>query len=297
MNLTIQEKDIIYDLVSLNKDKFIYKKDRKEAIKYMNMILSEFNIEFDSIDQCFSYLTYHWDKKCKNEKCNNYRKLTSIFPNRVDYNLVSKKYGIYKFCEVKECNYNSISSRQMGDNNTSHRMTEESFRSMCEKNSKKMKEKILKGEFIPNVTNSWAKSRCDLEFLRDGEIVKIKTRSTWDAYFQLFNKNLLYEKIVIPYEHNGVYRNYIVDFVDFENRIIYEIKPDSTYKNSINISKYKYAKKWCKKNAFKYKIINNKWFINNYKEEIVYGQPSSDKIIRNLKQFKNENKKYQKNRL
>jgi len=43
-------------------------------------------------------------------------------------------------------------------------------------------------------------------------------------------------------------------------------------------------------------IVTNKWFENNYDPELVYGQPSEDKILKNLKQFY-ENKKYKKDRL
>ena len=38
-------------------------------------------------------------------------------------------------------------------------------------------------------------------------------------------------------------------------------------------------------------------FIKNYNENLVIGQPDEVKIIKNLRQFKNENKKYKKNRL
>lgn len=285
MNLTISEKDSIYDFLSKNKKKFIYKKDTNKMIDCMNNLILDYGISFNSLDECFDYLTEHWDKKCKNDSCCNNRKLTSIFPNREDYTNVKTSYGIYKFCENSSCNYKSISERQMGDNNTCHRMSDESFRSMCEKNSLIMKNKIRNGEFIPNITNSWARSRCELKFNRDGEEVIVRTRSSWDAYFQLYNKSFLYEKVVIPYKHDGIEKNYIVDFVDIENKILYEIKPKSAINNSINKSKFKYAKKWCLKNGYKYQIIKDDWFRKNYDENIVYGQPSEYKILKNLKQF------------
>ena len=132
--------------------------------------------------------------------------------NRSDFLNIVKKYGIYKFCEDSRCNYESISKRQSGENNTCHKMTDESFKSMCSKNSIKMKQNIREGKFIPNVTNSWAKSRCEIEFYREDVLIKIKTRSTWDAYFQIFNPSFVYEKVVIPYKLNNVCYNYIVDF-------------------------------------------------------------------------------------
>ena len=68
-------------------------------------------------------------------------------------------------------------------------------------------------------------------------------------------------------------------------------------KQVVNYAKTKYAKKWCKLNGYKFIFITDKWFLKNYNECIVIGQPSESKIIKNLKQFKNENKKNKKNRL
>jgi hypothetical protein len=175
-------------------------------------------------------------------------------------------------------------------------MTKETLESMKKKVSSKIKDKISRGEFIPNVTNSWAKSRCDVKIIRHDTEYIIKTRSSWDGYFQILNPEFLYEKIVIPYYHEKNLHNYIVDFLDPINKILFEIKPDATYNIPKNISKYKYAKKWCRKNGYKYKIINNKWFRKNYNPSLVIGQPSEDKLLRNLRQF-NENKIYKENRI
>ena len=81
-----------------------------------------------------------------------------------------------------------------------------------------------------------------------------------------------------------------------ENKVLFEIKPDSTAKDLKNLSKFKYAKKWCKGNGYKYVIIKNKWFEKNYNNKLLIGQPSEERIKRNLRQF-DENKKYKKNRL
>lgn len=287
MNLTTENKDRIYDYLYQNKVKFIYKKNINDRMKFMNNLLSQIcDLTFNNLEECFNFLTIHWDKKCKNTNCNNDRKITSLFPNRIDYININKKYGIYKFCENSECNYTSISQRQLGDNNTCHRMTEESFKSMCAKNSLKMKQHIKEGRFIPNITNSWAKSRCCIEFTRNNELIKMKTRSTWDAYFQLFNPNILYEKLIIPYKIKRIEYNYIVDFIDPENKIIYEIKPTSNINNLKNRAKVRYARKWAKSNNYKFVIIKDSWFKKNYNEKLINGQPSEEKIKRNLKQFK-----------
>lgn len=297
MNLTTDEKDKIYDIIAINKEKIIYKKKEESKIIKLNEILLKFNLSFNSLEECFLYFSKHWDKKCGNISCNNERKLTSLFPNREDYIKINIRYGIYRFCSTKECNYKFISDRQMGDNNTSHRMTEKTFNSMCLKNSIKMKLNIREGKFIPNITNSWANSRCEIRFTKDNEVVNMRTRSTWEAYFQLFNTNLSYEKVVIPYLYKGNEHNYIVDFVDYDNKILYEIKPLSNKDNSRVQTKSKYGRKWCKLNGYRYILITDKWFIKNYNEDLVLGQPDEKKIIKNLRQFKNENQKYKKNRL
>lgn len=287
MSMTTVNKDRIYDHLSNNKIKFIYKKDISDRIKSMNFLLSSVSeLSFTSIEECFDFLTNHWDKKCKNDKCSKNRKIGSIFPNRSDFLNIVKKYGIYKFCEDSRCNYESISKRQSGENNTCHKMTDESFKSMCSKNSIKMKQNIREGKFIPNVTNSWAKSRCEIEFYREDVLIKIKTRSTWDAYFQIFNPSFVYEKVVIPYKLNNVCYNYIVDFVDYDNKIIYEIKPISNISDKKNKCKMRYARKWCKLNGYKMSIITESWFKKNYEESLIIDQPCEDKMKRNLKQFK-----------
>jgi hypothetical protein len=291
MTLTVKQKDQIYDYIVDNKSKFIYKKSESERVKKLNDIISEklHIIEFDSLSECFLVLTKHWDKKCKNKDCNNNRKITSLFPNRKDFLEVKQKYGIYKFCENVECNYKSISERQLGDNNTSHRMTKETLNSMRKKNSINMKRLIREGKFIPNITNSWSNSRCEISFIRNNKTINMKTRSTWEAYFQLYNKDLLYEKIVIPYKYKGEEHNYIIDFVDYKNNILYEVKPLSNKNDNKVKVKIKYAKKWCKLNGYKFILITDKWFLKHYNEDLVKNQPSEKKILKNLKQFKNEN--------
>lgn len=287
MNMMIEEIDRIYDFIRENKSKFIYAKNEQDRNLKLEKFLSEENIKLDieeiTLKSVFNYLTSHWDRKCENENCLNDKKFLGFFPKRGRFS-ESKGYGNYRFCSQK-CNHESISKRQMGKNNTSHRMTEESFKSMCKKNSEKMKKNIKEGKFIPNITNSWARSRCDISFTRNNEIINLKTRSAWEAYFQIFNPNLLYEKLIIPYKFKKEDHNYIVDFVDHENKIIYEIKPNSTYNNKKNLTKERYARKWCKNNGYRYQMIRNRWFKKNYNENIVIGQPSEEKLIKNLKQF------------
>ena len=156
----------------------------------------------------------------------------------------------------------------------------------------KIQKKILSGEFTPCITNSWCHSR--IETLINDKIVK--HRSSWESFFHIKNSNLEYEKIRIPYIFENIEHNYIVDFVDEENKILYEIKPRSEKTKRKNKIKRKYAIQWANKNKYVYKIIEDEWFFNNYDEKLIEEQPNKEKLLKNLKQF-NENKKDKKNRL
>lgn len=157
------------------------------------------------------------------------------------------------------------------------------------KRSNRMKELIANGEFTPCITNSWANSR-----------VRIKEfdncfRSTWEAYFYLhMSKNdhiIEYEKLRIPYfdSQRNEYRNYITDFLDENNRIIYEIKPECNKICQNVIDKETAAIKWCKENGYSYQFISDDWFKGNYDKELVYTSDISDynrdKLLNALKQF------------
>lgn len=67
------------------------------------------------------------------------------------------------------------------------------------------------------------------------------------------------------YEKNNIY---IIDFVDFQNKILYEIKPDSEKLNEKNLAKFEAAKNWAKNNGYIFEIITEKWFQDNLKNYI-----------------------------
>lgn len=157
-----------------------------------------------------------------------------------------------------------------------------------EKQSSTMKNKILNGEFTPNITNSWANSKIKIKL--DGKAF----RSSWEAYFYIFmlDKQFIeYEKLRLLYYDTEVnkMRTYITDFIDEENKILYEIKPfcDTISINTIN--KEKAALKWCKENNYEYIFITEEWFDENYNKDILedhlIGKEYKEKLIKNLKQF------------
>lgn len=122
-----------------------------------------------------------------------------------------------------------------------------------------MKEKIQNGKFTPCITNSWTKRTAFIEL--NG--IKKKFRSNWEAAFWVINQHLEYEKLRIKYIFNDKSHNYIVDFVDTTNKIMYEIKPDSLLDNERNRIKRQYAEQWAIDNNYEYVIISNDWFIKN----------------------------------
>ena len=145
--------------------------------------------------------------------------------------------------------------------------------------SKKMKQLIKEGKFTPHITNSWANSRCKLKVLGFDKLY----RSSWDAAFQILNPNCQYEKLRIEYSVGNKTRIYIVDFIDTENKIIYEIKPNACKDNSINILKEEAALNWCKQNNYKYESINDEYFLKNAKK--INFKKYDAKIRRGMQQF------------
>ena len=124
-------------------------------------------------------------------------------------------------------------------------------------NSLRMKRLISEGKFTPCITNSWTRWK---SYVNINEEVK-KFRSSWEAVFYLLNQNLQYEKIRIPYVYNGTSYNYIIDFEDSENKVLYEIKPDSLKGSFKNVAKIDAALDWCKNNNYRFIIISDNWFI------------------------------------
>lgn len=262
-----------YNFIVNNKKHFIMANNGLTKDKKYKKWLNDNNISLpiDITEQnLHDYLLDEFGKYCKCGNVNRFKKFGE---------------GYYAFCS-KKCLHAWRSDNMIGENNNALKMSNETKRKANQRLSKTLKNKIANGEWTPCVTNSWAKSRCSVKINRGSEDIIINCRSTWDAYFQLHNPNLLYEKIRIPYIWNNEPHNYIIDFVDLENKIIYEIKPESLTRSEVNKIKFKAAQDWANTNNYEFKVISNDWFNINYREDILEGQPNSTKIIRLLKQFK-----------
>ena len=114
--------------------------------------------------------------------------------------------------------------------------------------------------------------------------IKIKYRSSWEAVFHLLNPKLNYEKIRIPYYLEGLRKLYIVDFEDSDNKILYEIKPNSEINSKKNKIKEIAAKEWAVNNGYAYKIISDEWFLENVHKVDFEKNPQ---LIKPMKQFFN----------
>ena len=278
----IEKRLELYDfLFKKNKMKFLNRKDINKSLKNWldinNIIIDDIDINVENVFN-YSKNIQEKDMICKNPKCNNkteFFKIWKRYPN-----------GRRVYCSDK-CMNEHRSIRQMGKNNISHKMSDETRKRLSINQSKLMKDKIKKGEFTPNITNSWSNSMCKIKI---NNTIK-NYRSTWEAFYSLVNPSLLYEKIRIEYFYKNEKHNYIVDFIDEKNKQLYEIKPTSERYKLKNELKKEYAIKWCKNNGYIYNIIDNKWFEKNYtnNKHLISGQPDEQKLFKNLKQFENEN--------
>lgn len=244
-------------------------------------IYKDINYNFKNEEDLYLYLKEidKRDLKCRLINCNNKKRFISF------------SLGYRDFCSDK-CRNEWLSVSRKGSGNPIHRISDENRKKWGEKLSQNKKELIKNGIWTPAVTNSWCHSRYNLTFVRNNEIVKQKVRSSWEAFFQLINTNLIYEKLRIPYYYN-TWHTYIVDFIDEKNKLVYEIKPKEILKKNINIIKENALIKWCKDNGYVYIRINEEYFSklnwNEYEDTFKSSILEYDKIKKFKFYFKDEN--------
>lgn len=141
-----------------------------------------------------------------------------------------------------------------------------------------MKRKISEGTFTPCITNSWTKWNAEVNI--NGQTKKF--RSFWEASFYVLNEHLEFEKIRIPYVFDTETHNYIVDFVDVNKKILYEIKPDTTKSNRLNECKFQAAIEWANNNGYTFVVISDDWFKMNAKNIDYSVHPQ---LYKSMKQF------------
>ena len=124
-----------------------------------------------------------------------------------------------------------------------------------DKQSKLLKEKILNGKFTPKQNNRRTWKRIEFD--------NIKFRQSWELKFYKYQKSIgntvLYEKLRIPYIFNNENHIYITDFIDYENKIVYEIKPQQVVDEK-TLQKEGTLIKWCNDNGYTYIFANEDYF-------------------------------------
>ncbi len=133
------------------------------------------------------------------------------------------------------------------------------------KRSNILKQKILSGNFTPNITNTWTH--------RESKVDNIPFRSSFEALFYIYHnifkkKNIFFEKLRIKYYFEDKSRVYIVDFIDYENKQVFEIKPKCFINDKKNIAKRKALTEWCKINEYEYYEITEHQ-LKQYLEELI----------------------------
>lgn len=228
------------------------------------------------------YQAQSFEKKYGKEKANKYKQQIS-----------DRMKGTKQSLETKQKKLKSLKGRKFSNehrkklsiaNKNNHKDPE--FKKLhaarlCKaapKISEKLKQRIANGEFTPCITNSW--THWDVKIVKNNKIYKF--RSTFEAVYWLLNPELLFETIRVPYYWEGKVHNYIIDFEDKSQRIIYEIKPTSLLSDKKNQTKLQAAQNWAKTNSYQFKIIDNNWF-KKYAYLIDYEKYPS--LLKGMKQF------------
>jgi len=157
----------------------------------------------------------------------------------------------------------------------------EQIKRSAAKHSATLKKKIAAGEWSPCITNTW--THWDAKILDDKGILR-KFRSSWEACFFKCNQYLEYETLRIKYRTlDGIDRVYVADFYDRDNKILYEIKPSSTF--NVQKNKLDQAINWCIGNNIKFIWINEKnilQYINQEKFTTEQDTQQLDKLLRGI---------------
>lgn len=82
-----------------------------------------------------------------------------------------------------------------------------------------------------------------------------KYRSTWERNFHKKYPHLLYEYTRIPYRFDNEDHIYITDFIDINEKIVYEIKPSTLVDDAKVQAKSKAAMEWCASNDYTFIVV------------------------------------------
>lgn len=266
------EKKIIFNSYNIVGETFY---DEKSKI-YCNIILSKgfkYNITLKMLSkEGFIDIDNYLDLYHNCSVCGKTYKLNCSFIVDNDHKLkVYKRFdSIYKYCSSK-CYIELLKS---GNKNNRYEYSDETK----QKQSITLKEKILKGEFTPNNTNSYCFGRINYK--------NYKFRSTFELMFYFCVKDkyttVEFETIRIPYfcSKANKERIYIIDFI-LDNNLLIEVKPESERDNSAD--KISALEIYAKQNNYQFDICGEKFFKENLNDSIFEEMLSDNLIEDNVK--------------
>lgn len=284
LRLSFHEKDIsnfdrdkIEEIVALKISKT--KNSNKSIQKLINFMIKYFiykDIDFNYLYNGFKNI-YILDNRHNNIFFNlilennpvlaNYFFIIQCTNCHKDMKIVAD--GKNTFCSL-ECYWEAVKSEE----NYSRPYKQETK----DKQSNTMKLKILEGSFIAYGSQ---RGNSKTPNLFEGKMY----RSSWEVIFRMLNPSLEFEKIVIPYtKPSGSWHTYTTDFQDYENKIIYEVKPSKNLIDEIVMLKADAARKWCLENNWEYKFITEEYFMLNI-EKISLDKITDDNTRRRATDF------------
>lgn len=171
-----------------------------------------------------------------------------ILKNR-GYKISKRKLEFYKTTEGKQVavkNGRKISTALKKFHTTE--AGERSRKKSAEYNSQLLRSRILSGEFTPKSNNR--NTHWDSRFNN-------KTyRSSWEALYQYYNPNAEYEKLRITYEYKDKNYIYIVDFIEYDKKIVTEVKPKELLNDPKTKAKLNALTNWANINHYTINIFN-----------------------------------------
>ncbi len=151
---------------------------------------------------------------------------------------------------------NSITTKNWKAN-----LTEEESFNIRKKSSESQIKNIKEGKFNPQKNYNCFKN--NICYINGKEY---SFRSSWEVIFFISNPNLKYESLRIEYNKDTHKKGiYIPDFIDEENKIVYELKPRRNYiKQQIKMDG---GIKWCLENGYTFIWVNENTLQHYINEE------------------------------
>jgi hypothetical protein len=198
--------------------------------------------------ECYNFSGKLVTKYCKT--CNDAKVWLSFPATESRCNAISVSKKLFYQTPAGKAVANSIGQKNSVKMKAFHQTSQgkKNRISSIAKQRKTIKKKILNGQFTPNSNNR--NTHWDSSF--NGKAY----RSSWEALYQYHNPDDLHEKLRIKYKYKGKSQVYIVDFVNYDTKIVSEVKPRECCKDAKFMAKYKALTKWAEKNGFTVRIVD-----------------------------------------